>query len=58
MRSLIGFPQYILNATKLDDRYKEVNLHYKHATCIFCFLFFYLLLVCLLIFILPSLLVV
>jgi len=24
MKSVIGFPQYILNASKLDDRYKEV----------------------------------
>jgi len=24
MSSLIGFPQYILNASKLDDRYEEV----------------------------------
>jgi hypothetical protein len=28
--NMIGFPEYILNATRLDDRYKEVSAIRMH----------------------------
>ena len=38
MKSVIGFPQYILNASKLDDRYKEVPR--SVISTFFAFLFY------------------